>query len=252
MLNKIIYPGLIFILAFSIGCNDEKPQLEPQAQPEVSEFQVKINHQFGEDSFKLNQEYTLASQELVKYSRISYILSNFYLIQEDSSIFNIDDSYMLVDLKNTENIIQFDSVPIGNYLGIGFSIGLDSATNHGNPNLYAANHPLSPINNSLHWSWQGGYIFSAIEGKTILNKSSFSFHLAGINNKIDVELPYRFSKKEAKLIATMTYHVNEIFDGPSVYNIETDGASTHNTESPATKKLIQNMKNNLFLLENIK
>lgn len=252
MKNNIVFVGLIILLNVTVGCKEDKPQLQPQTQTEAPQLQVEINHQYGKNSFKLNQEYTLSSQELVKFSRLSYILSNFHLIREDSSLLIFKDAYMLVDLKNTKNTIQFDNVPMGDYLGIGFSIGLDSAINHGNPNLYAANHPLSPINNSLHWSWQGGYIFSAIEGKTISNNSSFSFHLAGISNKIDIELPYRFSKKEAELNATLTYHVDEIFNGPSVYNIETDGASTHNTESPATKKLIQNMKNNLFLLENIK
>ena len=45
-----------------------------------------------------------------------------------------------------------------------FYIGLDESTNKFHPDKYGPKHPLNPALNILHWSWQGGYIFLALEG----------------------------------------------------------------------------------------
>ena len=139
-------------------------------------------------------------------------------------------------------------MPIGEYKAFGFSIGLDSAINHGNPNQYATDHPLSPINNSLHWSWQGGYIFTAIEGEVVGTTDNFVFHLAGSENKIDFELPMTIIKGEPALNAVLSYNLAEAFKNPEVFSFTTDGKSTHNTTDPVTLKLIKNM-GDIFKLE---
>jgi hypothetical protein len=39
-------------------------------------------------------------------------------------------------------ITAWTSVPVGNYKGFKFTVGLDSATNHKDPTLYSASNPL--------------------------------------------------------------------------------------------------------------
>ena len=228
--------GSWFLLSV-MGC---KP--DPPIKNEVSTMDITINHVFDASDFELNQEYTLPSDEPVKFSRFAYLLSNFYLIDENEFRIALDKQYLYVDIKSSNSDFKLISIPKGTYKGIGFSIGLDSITNHGNPNQYNSDHPLSPINNSLHWSWQGGYIFTAIEGKTIANNESFIFHLAGTQNKVDFELPYNFSKEDDAIHAVLNCNIKEVFQSPEVYTIEIDGSSTHNVEDPVTLKLINNMK----------
>jgi len=227
----------VWFLTSTMGC---KP--DPPIKTEISTMDFTINHLYGSTDFKLDEEYMLPSSEQVKFSRYSYLLSDFYLIDESGFKIALDGQYLYADVRSSNTHMTLTNIPKGIYSGIGFSIGLDSNTNHGNPNQYESDHPLSPINNSLHWSWQGGYIFTAIEGKTIANNESFIFHLAGAMNKVDFELPYDFSKGDDALHAILDYNIEEVFKNPELYNIETDGSSTHKVTDSVTLKLFNNMK----------
>ena len=71
--------------------------------------------------------------------------------------------------------------PAGNYRGLRFYFGLEPAVNHTNPAAFPPDHPLHPNLNGLHWSWQGGYIFMALEGLHRTGNAQpegYSFHLA--------------------------------------------------------------------------
>ncbi|MEN9576325.1 MAG: hypothetical protein RL514_4180 [Verrucomicrobiota bacterium] len=55
-------------------------------------------------------------------------------------------------------------LPPGNYDRLRFTIGVPAEQNRGNPAQWDAGHPLNPTVNGLHWNWQGGYVFLALEG----------------------------------------------------------------------------------------
>ena len=55
-------------------------------------------------------------------------------------------------------------LPPGNYDRLRFTIGVPAEQNLGNPAQWDAAHPLNPQVNGLHWNWQGGYVFLALEG----------------------------------------------------------------------------------------
>ncbi|PCJ64557.1 MAG: hypothetical protein COA58_12525 [Bacteroidetes bacterium] len=239
MKNLILITVVLFTLTF-VGCKpDDTIIVEPQ--DEVSEMTMTINHRMGNNNLDFSSEFTLPSNEVVTFRRLAYILSDFYLVKNDDTKIQLSEQYALVDAKKGESFTLTD-IPMGDYKAIGLSIGLDSMINHGNPNSYSTDHALSPINNSLHWSWENGYIFTALEGKTKADNESFIFHLAGFKNKTEFELPISFSKQYNALQATFEYDVNEVFKNPEVYSIATDGASTHSTTDPVTIKLFANMK----------
>ncbi len=244
---SLIISVLIFV---GPGCTSEIPEPVPESAPENPSITLQINHTFNADSFELDNDYIIPSSEVVRFSRLAYILSNFYLIQEDGSKLFVDNTYHYVDLRSSNPSLLLSNIKKGNYQGIGFSIGLDSATNHGDPNKYVSDHPLAPINNSLHWNWQGGYIFTAIEGKTLVNNKSFLFHLAGTKNRVDIELPLSFTKNEKSLNAQLNFEVEELFINPNTYSIANDGSSTHSIDDPVTLKLFENLST-VFLLESV-
>ena len=164
-----IITGSWFLIS-SIGCEPDPP-----IKTEVSTMDITINHFFGSNDFRLDEEYTLPSNEQVKFSRYSYLLSDFYLIDENDFRIALNDQYLYADIRSSKKNLTLTDIPKGPYTGIGFSIGLDSIINHGNPNQYNSDHPLSPINNSLHWSWKGGYIFAW--PKRILKMSDFKIFM---------------------------------------------------------------------------
>ncbi|MGB0850131.1 MAG: MbnP family protein [Bacteroidia bacterium] len=243
-MKKLLYITIAALIFVNVGC---KPDEEPEPEIEVSELNLTIDHQFDSVDIDFLFDFVLPSNEPVIFRRLSYILGGFYLVNEDGTKQYLKDQYGLIDVRGQKESVKLENIPMGNYKAIGFSIGLDSAVNHGNPNFYDTDHPLSPINNSLHWSWQGGYIFTAVEGKTKSDDESFVFHLAGSQNKIDFEFPIDFTKGYPALNADLTYNVAEIFRNPNLYNIAIDGSSTHNVEDETTKRLIANMVDVLTL-----
>lgn len=245
--NTIFLLTLVAVAVLFYACDSDDP-VKPAEPPidngetTTGSLSITVDHVFGNQTLPFNQDVTLPSMEIVQLSRYAYILSNFALTAEDGSIVELKDQYALIEAHNDMTSFTLTSVPTGTYTKLRFSLGLDSAVNHGNPNVYNVDHPLSPIRNSLHWNWQGGYIFSAIEGKTMADDESFVFHLAGIQNKLDFELALPLVKTEAEQNATLTYDVQEVFQGPQVYTISQDGTSSHSISSPVTVKLIANMK----------
>lgn len=240
MKNLIPFIFILSLVSLFTAC-DSDDCCVPEQSSEVSEMTISINHVIGESELTFNSEYILPSNETVTFRRLSYLLSNMYLVKSDDSKVMIEDTYAFINAANGNNTVTLSGVPKGDYKAIGLNIGLDSNINHGNPNVYSSDHPLAPINNSLHWSWQGGYIFTAIEGKTMADNESFIFHLAGAPNRLDLELPFTFTKGEAALTANLKYDLNEVFINPEMYSISADGASTHSISDPITAKLIGNM-----------
>jgi hypothetical protein len=237
---KKVYMILVFLALAFVGCKDTEP-VTPEAV-EVQEMAVNIDHAFDNEPLAfLTKEYSLASGEKVFFKRLAYLLADFYLIKADDTRVNLADQYALLNPKSDPSNFTLLNIPMGEYKAFGFSIGLDSIINHGNPNQYPATHPLSPINNSLYWSWQGGYVFTAIEGDVVGTTDNFIFHLAGSNNKIDFEFPVTFTKGMAALDANLTYNLAEAFKNPDMFSLTSDGRSTHTTTDPVTVKLTSNM-----------
>jgi hypothetical protein len=232
--------GVLFI-GFA-GCKPGDDDVIIDGFPELSKLQFVINHKVDGQDLIFANDFALPSDEEVSFSRLAYILSDFYLVRADGSKLQFENSYALIDVSKGHNSFTISNAGYGDYKAIGFSVGLDSSVNHGNPNKYSSEHPLAPINNSLHWSWQGGYIFTALEGKTKIDNESFVFHLAGTENKTDFLLPISFNKGAATTqTVTLEYNVGELFKNPHIFKISEDGSSTHSISDPVTKKLFSNM-----------
>lgn len=227
-----------------VGCNpdDTQPLPEPvDTTGQTSSLSLTIDHKQGANDLAYYSDIVLPSLETVQVSRLAYILGHFYLVKEDGTKLMLDDQYALIEGHKDANSFVLTDIPYGTYKAIGFSLGLDSTINHGDPNAYGAGHPLAPFSNSLHWGWTNGYIFTALEGKVTTTDESFVFHLAGVQNKLDFELEAEIISSDDTKGATITYDFNEIFSNPDIYNIANDGASSHSITSPVTRKLISNM-----------
>ena len=240
MKKLIAITTLIGFLGY--GCTTVEP--DPEPTPEVQELTISIDHSInGSPIAYIDSIYTLGAGTEVKITRLSYILSNFFLEKTDGSRLEFEDTYALIEAHRGSTKITLTNVPKGSYKSVGFSLGLDSAVNHSDPNQYSVDHPLSPINNALHWNWTAGYIFIAVEGRLASNNDSYVFHLAGDLNRLDYNFPVSFTKSEAALTASMEFQYEEIFENPNMFDMEVDGMSAHSETGPVTTALIQNIQN---------
>ncbi len=232
----LLTAGILF------SCNETESDPQPDPIPEVMEMTIDIDHRINDSAIDwINTTYTLGAGTKVNITRLAYILSNFYLIKVNGDSVHLDDQYALIDPKRGLWSVKLTDIPMANYSGYGFSLGLNSDVNHADPNQWDVNHPLSPVNNALHWNWTAGYIFIAVEGRIADNGGSYVFHLAGDRNRVDYNFPLNFEKKEAALNAQMRFDYEEIFENPNLFDMETDGKSAHTEDGPVATALIQNL-----------
>jgi cytochrome c peroxidase len=137
-----------------------------------------------------------ASGQPLRITRFSALISGVTLTEADGSIVSLAGQYGYIDGESGQLTAKFQGVPAGDYTGIAFDVGLPAAVNHSDPGKWPAGHPLNPITNHLHWNWQGGYIFMAVEGHWMANRDGkaaedrgFSYHIA----RDDHLMPIRFA-----------------------------------------------------------
>ncbi len=132
----------------------------------------------------------------LRITRLSALISGVALLRPDGSFVRLTGQEGCIDGAEGRWSVELRNVPRGDYAGIEFRIGVAPELNHADPARWPAGHPLNPIVNRLHWGWQGGFVFLALEGRwraaddakaptpTIITGSGekiergFSYHLA--------------------------------------------------------------------------
>ena len=126
-----------------------------------------------------------------------------------------------------------------------FHIGVPRQENHADPAGLAADHPLNPNLNGLHWSWQGGYVFLAIEGDWLRpdgRQSGYSYHIATDRLLMTVELPLALDLTTDHELS-LALDVDKIFSGQHDLRITDDRTSTHSRDDdPLADQLRDNVK----------
>jgi len=202
---------------------------------------LTVNHTFSGKPLAIGQaKYSLASGEHVVFSRLSYLLSGFELQREDGSWLVLDNQVAWMDAAIGRSKVQFASVPEGRYRSLRFSVGLPMVDNVREVTAYEPNHPLNPQLNKLHWSWQTGYIFLAVEGH-LEGDTGFSYHLARSPNRTWIHLGFDVDARGRKMLVT-DFDLATLFNAPQIVSIGKDGVSTHSREGdPLAAKLKQNL-----------
>ena len=166
-------------------------------------------------------------------SRMWYYLSKIYLIKSDSSTVYLKD-YIFVDANTSStNQLKLAAVPVGNYIGMKFNIGLDSAQN------ITGGLPVTTENLNMEWPVQmgGGYHFMKYEGHASDNTGDYGFamHL-GLNAylvKCEIWNPVVVSTGTSNIRLVM--NLNEWFRNPSIYDFNVDGNYSMGVMSAMTK-----------------
>jgi cytochrome c peroxidase len=202
------------------------------ATANASNLALSINHVFNGVPLSLDSmQYRNASDEIISVERVSYLLSDFAFEREDGTWIPLKDQFVWMDAERKRINARLD-VPTGAYRAMRFAIGLNEKANTSDITQYAADHPLNPNLNRLHWSWQGGYIFLALEGKfqtTNTEPKGYSYHFARTNNYTPITLAANLDlTKDARLI--IDFDLATVFNSPRTLSFLKDGASTHSRD----------------------
>jgi cytochrome c peroxidase len=192
--------------------------LELQITPKVS----------GENLQPASLRYQTSAGETFSVTRVSWLASDFALQRNDGSWLELSNSVAWFDTEQNRDSKRLE-IPAGEYRSLRFLIGLDTNLNHADVAKFPANHPLNPNLNGLHWSWQGGFIFLALEG--LWRNSSgqldgWAYHLARDTNSVCIMLaaPLEITN-ETKL--ELDFDLAAALNTPCPLSFGKDGSSTH-------------------------
>ncbi len=128
-----------------------------------TEVVLNIQHKFGSGDLVMDSPYTTQAGYDLKIERLEYYLSELEIVHDGGQITPVPNTWLLVRPAQ-DTAFALGSFNIQTIEAINFSVGVDPAVNNADPSLYAANHPLAPQNPSMHWGWNAGYRFVALEG----------------------------------------------------------------------------------------
>ena len=193
-----------FVIPFALSACAVSPSQQSGTQAVEIRFAAQINGQ----AFECGKSYSGVgtTKSTITPSDFRLYVSQVELLTADGKAvpiaLNQDKTWQLenialLDFENGQgpcrngtpatNMAVRGSVPVGNYSGVKFTVGVPFARNHGDPTVSPA--PLSST--AMFWNWQGGYKFikfdTATSGQPAVtapaavhgggNASGFSVHL---------------------------------------------------------------------------
>ena len=208
-------------------------------------LEFAVRHTFNGDALLQDSlRYQNAAGETLSFTRLSYLLSGFAIEREDGVWVEMPERYAWMDAAKRRTVVRLDGVPAGKYRALRFHIGPDAKANAGDPAKLAADAPLNPNVNGLHWSWQGGYIFLAIEGHFRIGAGEvkgYAHHLARDPNRtrISLAVPLDLTHDAGVLL---DFDLGTLLNAPRPLSFERDGAATHSRDGdPVAAALVANL-----------
>jgi hypothetical protein len=217
---------------------------DPDKKPEIVRLDVRIHPTFGSNAdVVFNSQQLVMGLDTVKFTRADMIFSEFALITEQGARVDLRNEYAHISLPDKSTLSIPAVITPGQYAGFAFSIGLDSATNHGDPSIWSGTHPLNPNVNNLHWGWTGGYIFAAMEGYYQEGgaEQPWLYHIALMENKMDVVVMAPLDLTDHKTL-TLNMDLEKFFKAVHDLSPVEDGDFSHSTfDNGLAHKLSENL-----------
>ncbi|MEQ2008997.1 MAG: MbnP family protein [Limisphaerales bacterium] len=108
---------------------------------------------------------TNAVGQTLAVTRLDMLLSGIAVRRTKGTWLEKHHWFAFINTREGRTNFVLRGLPAGDYDRLRFNIGVPSEENHASPAQWDAAHPLNPQVNGLHWNWQGGYVFLALEGK---------------------------------------------------------------------------------------
>lgn len=185
-MKHIKYTFILLLVATVVSCTKENPAPSPTpTTPETGNVVLTFYHAWGStyEPFGIGQPMVHpGTGEDITINLLKYYISNVKLNKADGSQYAQPESYHLVQLDSGWLAeIVLTNIPVGEYTGITYTIGVDSTRNVSGVQEGA----LSP-SNGMFWSWNAGYIFVKAEGTSSQSPDGeFKYHLGGYSGEVN-------------------------------------------------------------------
>ncbi len=147
------------------------------ARPAGGALTIAFEHYVGNKVLQLDSAtYMNDLGQPFTITKFKYYIGNVHLKKKDGSEVVFGDYFLVDEEEDASKKIRMD-LPAGDYTGIEFIVGVDSLHNCSG----AQSGALDPVN-AMFWTWNTGYIFLKLEGKSPASKSAgnvFEYHIGG-------------------------------------------------------------------------
>lgn len=242
---KIIFSGLYISAAILVMISFSACKQAGEVKPlqSTTDVYVHFNYSFAGKTlpfdstpFVTKAGDTFAIQDFLHYiSNASLVKSNGDSV--NSGIYQL--SYAAFPQTNT---IHFQ-VPKDQYDAFSFVLGVDVNRNHTGDQ----SADLSP-SKGMFWSWATGYIFIRLKAK-LSDGRNLGFDIGGDENLVSYKLSLNGRNTNTdKLNLEIGVDINEMFESPYIYSLQTDPTSIHEPTNNGLNMLKANMYNMVKLL----
>ena len=186
--SKLIVLGLSIGLMVVACKKDDDPTTTTPTTNTKAKLALHIDHKFNNETFALDQNFTLGGGEIVKFSVAQFYISNIRLMDDDQNMTPFTDKFLLI--KPSVSHAEIGEMEAHHYHMIMLNLGIDSITNVSKqPTDFADGHPLAAQLPGMWWSWAAGYIFYKLEGQIDIDADgtfddSFEYHIGTNPNLI--------------------------------------------------------------------
>ena len=193
-----------------------------------AELQLSFTPRWGDQDIILpSRDLATTTGQIVRLTRFSALLSDFQLLRPDGSVVRLEGQYGYIDAENNRLDVSLKNVPEGSYAGLQVCLGVPASVNHADPGVWPVGHPLNPQVNAMHWNWQGGYVFLALEGfwrdALSTEPNGFSYHLAGDEQLMTIRFLSSFEVENATKV-TLALNTAKLFQDRII--AKNDGSDT--------------------------
>ncbi|NML66358.1 hypothetical protein HHL22_14195 [Hymenobacter sp. RP-2-7] len=179
MKNRFLFTAGLGVLAAAAGLLGGCKKDADSSEPTVGTVALALEHVAGPKAVALNgTTYQTASGETFSINTLEYYISNVVFTKADGSTYAAPGVYHLVDVsKPSTTSLTISNVPVGDYAGVKFVVGVDSTATKADP--LSLTGDLNPANN-MYWVWNTGHIFMKLEGTvTSAGNKALTAHIGG-------------------------------------------------------------------------
>ena len=183
------------------------------------------------------------------------LLSGFALCTAAGACVATPEAVAHLDMQSGKLEVNLRALPERRYERLAFQVGLPADINHGDPAQYAPGHALHPLENGLHWGWQGGYVFAALEGHYAKApavrgepaQAGFVYHLANDANLTAVSVPVSLAH-DGRSTLSIDIDVGRLIDAAAPGGMAAgETASTHSRKEDAVLQRIASVLPAVFV-----
>lgn len=244
-----LFMALAFITLGSCTSDDDGP-IGSDPKKTNNTFTLEFEPYFNDNKLSFNEmKWVTQALDTLNFVRLSFLMTHFEVGTASGEWVSLPDTVAFISPGIGRKTLQFNHVlPEGDYTKLRFYIGLDSATNHGDPSQYRLTHPLNPIVNQMHWDWAGGYIFMVTEGY-FMNQGNanvlFTYHMANEEyaKTIEIQSPEAFNLRKNKGL-DIKINMSAYFNTPHAFSIKEEGNTSHSI-SAEDRIIIEKLRANL-------